>query len=260
MIENATESSRAAPRARRNGIYLGMLLVAVAGVICGCSSNAADRAASRRHASTTNTSRAPIVGTSIEYKPGLRADLYRPAGKGPFPAVLLMHGGAFQTGNRSYFSAYARQLADAGIVAATIDYTLNAGYEVPIADTVDAYAWLKRQTDVDPSRIALVGFSAGAYLAERVGFPQRARAIVAIASYDITFPPGVDNNAPKLVVVGTADSMAPLPKVQAWIDQLNNFGVPVEAVVIDGAGHFDIVLREWDTIQAWLVHQLAPVR
>jgi acetyl esterase/lipase len=260
MIENATESSRAAPRARRNGICVGLLLVAVAGVLSGCSSNATDRAASR-DASTTTTSPAPIVGTSVEYKPGLRADIYRPSGKGPFPAVLLMHGGAFQTGNRSYFSAYARQLADAGIVAATIDYTLNAGYDVPIADTTDAYEWIKRQPGIDPSRIALVGFSAGAYLAERVGFPQRARAIVAIASYDITFPPGVDNDAPNtLVVVGTADSMAPLPKVQAWIDQLKNSGVPVEAVVIDGAGHFDIVLREWDTIQAWLVRQLTPVR
>jgi acetyl esterase/lipase len=171
----------------------------------------------------------------------------------------LIHGGGFTTGDRFYFFGYAQQLAAAGFVAATIDYTLNAGYEVPTQDAVDAFEWLKGVNRVDPTRVALVGWSAGGYLAELVGYRQHARAIVDIGSYDIVFPPGLDNTAPAtLVVVGTDDTMAPLPKVQQWVDGLRGHGVSVETIYADGVGHFDEVAHEWDATQAWLVRQLEP--
>jgi acetyl esterase/lipase len=222
------------------------------------SSGEAAALRSRPHGTGGATSPA-IVTKTVEYKAGLRATLYRPAGKGPFPAVLLMHGGAFTTGDRFYFFSYAQQLSGAGFVAATIDYTLNAGYDVPTKDTVDAFEWLEGVKQVDPARVALVGWSAGGYLAELVGYRQHARAIVDIGSYDVVYPPGLDNTAPAtLVVVGTDDTMAPLPKVQQWVDGLRARGVPVETIYADGVGHFDEVAHEWDAIQTWLVRQLDP--
>ena len=65
-----------------------------------------------------------------EYKPGLAVDVYRPEGRGPFPAVLLVHGGGLVAGARSDLGPAAQRLAANGIIGASIDYTLD-GTEPP---------------------------------------------------------------------------------------------------------------------------------
>ncbi len=42
----------------------------------------------------------------------LLADLYRPAGDGPHPAVLVVHGGAWTFGNKSQLAFACRQFAE----------------------------------------------------------------------------------------------------------------------------------------------------
>lgn len=110
-------------------------------------------------------------------------DVYRPANPpaGPLPVVVYVHGGAFTGGVRtaSDNEVIAEELATLGYVTYNIDYCL-AGLNVPgipaqVIDVVDAVRALSRpgfdggRVDVDPSRVAVWGGSAGATLAAEAG-------------------------------------------------------------------------------------------
>ena len=106
---------------------------------------------------------------------GLSANVFRPAESGPHPGVLLLHGGCFLHGSSDGLVSEARDLADQGFVAMTIDYRLaNAGGHFPeaIRDAKCAVRWLKSHAgdfDLDPGRVAVFGTSAGGYLAAMLG-------------------------------------------------------------------------------------------
>ncbi|MCL6503870.1 MAG: alpha/beta hydrolase [Pirellulales bacterium] len=90
--------------------------------------------------------------------------------RGPLPAVVCIHGGGWQGGNRSHFDELARQFAARGYVAATISYRLAPKHVFPaqIEDCKCAVRWLRAKASelgVDPERIGAVGGSAGAHLA-----------------------------------------------------------------------------------------------
>ncbi|QJD80184.1 pectinesterase family protein [Spirosoma rhododendri] len=94
--------------------------------------------------------------------------------KKPRPAVLLIHGGGWRTGDRSMNVAMAKQLANAGYVAVTVDYRLSTDslYPAAVHDLKDAVRWLRAQADtlgIDTSRIAAMGCSAGGQLAALLG-------------------------------------------------------------------------------------------
>src|SRR5262249_55416080 len=102
----------------------------------------------------------------------LLADLYLPAGGGPFPALVAVHGGGWQAGARSAFQFLGPYLAARGYVLFAISYRLakkgqkmfsQAGNDVP---AVGQFVWRGGgQIKVDPERIGLFGASAGAHLA-----------------------------------------------------------------------------------------------
>jgi acetyl esterase/lipase len=97
-------------------------------------------------------------------------DVYRPAGEGPFPAVLLIHGGSWQTGARWNMASLARRFARSGYVAYNVDYRLAPEHRFPaqLEDVRDAFRWLHAHAEtysIDPNRIAVMGYSAGAHLA-----------------------------------------------------------------------------------------------
>ena len=107
----------------------------------------------------------------------LTLDLYRPEGAtdAPRPCVLLIHGGAMRSGERSDLAPWGRYLAGLGYAAASIDYRLarhvNAAYPANILDVAAAIQYLRlraRELGVDGSRIAVLGASSGAYLAAMV--------------------------------------------------------------------------------------------
>ena len=114
-------------------------------------------------------------------------DVYRPASPppGPLPVVVYVHGGAFTGGVRtaSDNEVIAEELATLGYVTYNIDYCLAdptahppvAGFPVQVADVMDAVRALSKpgfdggRVDVDPSRVAVWGGSAGATLAAETG-------------------------------------------------------------------------------------------
>lgn len=51
----------------------------------------------------------------------LKAEVYAPKGAGPFPGVLVVHGGAWRLGNRFHLAFAAERLAERGYTAVSID-------------------------------------------------------------------------------------------------------------------------------------------
>jgi len=70
------------------------------------------------------------------------ARLYQPAGTGPFPAVLQVHGGAWNNKDRTDGQNTALDLAEAGIVVLAIDFR-NAPYPASLQDINYGIRWLK---------------------------------------------------------------------------------------------------------------------
>lgn len=105
----------------------------------------------------------------------LLLDLHVPAGRGPFPAVIVVHGGGFDMGDkRSFVTPLFEPLTAAGFAWFTINYRLapEAKFPEPVQDLESAIRWVKANAAVyrvDPARIALVGESAGGYLVSYVG-------------------------------------------------------------------------------------------
>jgi acetyl esterase/lipase len=73
------------------------------------------------------------------------ARIYEPQCAGPFPALLEVHGGAWNHNDRTQNSALDEALAASGLVVAAIDFRLGteAAYPASIADVNYATRWLK---------------------------------------------------------------------------------------------------------------------
>jgi acetyl esterase/lipase len=63
----------------------------------------------------------------------MHLDLFQPKRSGTFPAVILVHGGAWITGNHAMENPFAMELARRGYVAATISTGFRTG-KVPSAN------------------------------------------------------------------------------------------------------------------------------
>jgi len=104
----------------------------------------------------------------------LQADIYRPPGDGPFPAVLVVHGGAWMSGNKNQLAGIAQRLAEKGYVAVAINYRLAPKYKFPaqIEDCREALNWMRQNAQkykIDPKRLAAWGYSAGGHLVALLG-------------------------------------------------------------------------------------------
>ncbi|MCB0277461.1 MAG: alpha/beta hydrolase [Calditrichaeota bacterium] len=117
-----------------------------------------------------------LVYRSIGFRE-LRLDLFQPADRAekPFPAVLLVHGGGWRSGDKSHLVPMAQQLAQRGYVAASVAYRLSpeARYPAAVTDLKAALRWLRAHAEdfrIDTARIAILGCSSGAQLATLVGF------------------------------------------------------------------------------------------
>lgn len=106
----------------------------------------------------------------------LKLDLARPPShrKGPFPAVVCIHGGGWRLGQRQQLSKLTELLASRGFVAVTVSYRLAPKHRFPaqIEDCKAAVRWLRAHADkyrLKADRIGAVGFSAGGHLACLLG-------------------------------------------------------------------------------------------
>lgn len=139
----------------------------------------------------------------IEYgragKISLRMDAKIPVGKGPFAAVILVHGGAWVAGNRvRNVQPLLQPLADAGFAWFSISYRLAAdiarnpvGAAIQMGaaehDVKRAVEFVKEHAAeyrVNANRIALMGESAGGQLASMAALrPDSERAVQGVVAF-----------------------------------------------------------------------------
>ena len=98
------------------------------------------------------------------------ARLYQPAGTGPFPAVVQVHGGAWNTKDRTDGQNTALDLAGAGIVVLSIEFrnAPEAPYPASLQDINYGIRWLKahaREFGSSAERVGLYGTSSGGHQA-----------------------------------------------------------------------------------------------
>lgn len=116
----------------------------------------------------------------------LRLDLALPAGEGPHPIVVLLHGGGWEGGSRRAMADEMRLLARRGYGAATVSYRLTRApanvFPAAVQDVRCAVRWLRANAGahrLDGRRIGVLGFSAGAHLASMLGTTAEVAALDA---------------------------------------------------------------------------------
>ncbi|TLD70017.1 alpha/beta hydrolase [Phragmitibacter flavus] len=115
------------------------------------------------------------VYTPEGWPEALRADIYEPKGDGPWPGVLLIHGGGWaKTDRRSDMESIAGRLARRGYVVMNATYRLAPKYHypAPVQDLQEAMRWFRARGDtfnLDPRPMAVFGYSAGGHLAALLG-------------------------------------------------------------------------------------------
>jgi acetyl esterase/lipase len=157
---------------------------------------------------------------------GTLEDIYYPAWEGaPAPVVVFIHGGSWMLGSRTNVTSaepLLSTLRGRGYAVVSVDYRLAPAYRWPamLDDSRCALEHLRAtapQLGLDASRIALVGYSAGAQLAlllalDSPGSPRPAAVVELAGPVDLDQPDYVRGQVEMIgrEVFGVTDPAAPL--------------------------------------------------
>jgi acetyl esterase/lipase len=136
----------------------------------------------------------------------LHVDIYEPAapGAGIHPAVMLIHGGGWDSLDKSTMRSMGQLLARSGFVGFAADYRLFNGkqnrWPAQLDDVQRAVRWVRANAakyHVNPERIGAFGHSAGAQLAALLGMEDtRDNSDPALAKYSSKVQAVVDVSGP----------------------------------------------------------------
>ena len=216
--------------------------------------------------------------------PAQKLAIYIPQGKAPaggFPLVVFFHGGGWHSGDPYAYGWIARTLAEQGYATALVGYRLNRPGRFPamLQDSAAGTRWAldhAAEHAIDPTRVVLMGHSAGAYNASmltldrqwlgREGVPEgtvKGAVVLAGPSDFYPFEKKSSINAmshwprpqdtqpvnfvradapPMLLVHGTKDTVVRPRNAVILARKLSEAGVPTRAVLIDGMGHNGMVI------------------
>jgi alpha-L-fucosidase 2 len=205
----------------------------------------------------------------------LMMDAFIPEGQGPFPAVVIAHGGGWEAGDRvTYISPVLKTLARAGFAWFSIDYRLTPYVRNPeqLDDLRAAIRYVRDHTarfHVNPNRIAILGESASGQMVAQIAAETcpgcEIQAVVSFYGvYDFTpwandpdNRPALDrifgkwnddtlrqysplfhvrpDQPPILLIQGTKDDL--YRGTLAYAERLKSAGARHQLVVLDGAPH-----------------------
>lgn len=111
----------------------------------------------------------------------LRFDAYYNNNKVLKPAVVLIHGGGWKSGNKSLMTPLAQHIANQGYACFTVEYrlSLEAKFPAGIWDVKRAIQYVKANADrffVDTTKVAVLGCSAGGQMAALIGTTNNNKA------------------------------------------------------------------------------------
>ena len=234
------------------------------------------------------------VQKDIEYSTstGLKLDAFMPPTSKPVPAVIVVHGGGWEAGDKvTYVTPLLEPLARAGLAWFSIDYRLTpaATHEEQIEDVRQAVRFVRTEHarfNIDPKRLVLVGESASGQIVTHLAAEDRSLAGVVsfYGVYDL--PAMVTDASPRSLLVRlfrrkvldddsrallrryspqfTAHkNMPPLllingtgerlwAQAQAFAERLQSLGARHETVVLDGAPHG---LENWEGHPEWTTYK-----
>ncbi|MFT3777798.1 MAG: dienelactone hydrolase family protein [Ottowia sp.] len=186
--------------------------------------------------------------------------VFKPAGEGPFPAVVLMHTcGGLKGAPNAHMKQHAQTLLAAGHVVLVVDSFGPRGFDncaarmpgtsTGIADAYAALAHLAARPFVDKARIYQAGYSWGAFMSAFLASPQSAR----LAGSDLRFAATVahygscainesvlvlkDIDRPLLLLMGGRDAEVPPAPCFPLLEELKAAGKPVQWHVFPEATH-----------------------
>jgi acetyl esterase/lipase len=213
--------------------------------------------------------------------PRRKLDVYVPKDARNAPVAVFFYGGSWQNGEKHNYQFVASALAAKGIVTIVPDYRLypEVHYEGFLNDGANAVRWARdhaRHYGGNPSKLFLVGHSAGAYIAAMLalddewlrrqdmspardlkGFvgisgpydflPSKDEKIMDIfstaetqkASQPVSLASG--KNLPALLLHGTTDTTVYPRNSTILADKLRAAGSPVEIKLYPGVGHLGII-------------------
>jgi dienelactone hydrolase len=182
----------------------------------------------------------------------LSAELYRPTGKGPFPAVILLYPCSGRLPARIEQADAARYTALGYAVLALDNFTARGiadggctGGGASVDGVMDAYGALMQLANlpiIDPERIAIVGYAFGANVAlSAVEFdgPERLfdRQFAAAVAYYPYCPEKLAVSVPTLILTGALDAWAPPRSCERMMARRTGLGASMRLVVYPEAHH-----------------------
>lgn len=189
--------------------------------------------------------------------------LYRPRAEGPLPVLIYLHGGGWVIGNLDTHDGPCRSLAQgASCAVVSVDYRLAPEHKFPSA-VEDAYAatcWVAengRRINLDTSRVAVGGDSAGGNLAAVVCLISRDRGGPPLCGqllvYPVTDLSSLDGDSYRRHGEGymlTRDGMAYYRAhyLTAEADALNPYASPLLAEDLSGLPPACILTAEFDVL------------
>lgn len=134
------------------------------------------------------------------------ARIYKPRGKGPFPAVAFAHGGTRVDGDRASSEAIHYPVAASGVVIMSVEFRAppQASYPGSVADVNYAVRWLKLNAErfnSRPEMVGSMGTSSGGHLT----------VLAAMKPYDPRYAAIALEAAPALDAKVPTDSASRLP-------------------------------------------------
>ncbi|MBX3120346.1 MAG: alpha/beta hydrolase [Fimbriimonadaceae bacterium] len=238
------------------------IFVCYLGIMGGLASSSPHQPQDRATQST------PIITRDVEFtkakveggEKSLKLDVYQPAGEGPFPAMVIIHGGGFVGGNKGgMMGQLGRYFAGRGITCFDIQYRLQGDNPptkgaVPIQraiaaaveDADTALHWVvsnAKTYKVDPKRIAIGGSSAGSITALLVTYGETRSTVPVKCVVNLwgsmyqqvgSLKKG---DVPFLLVHGADDKIVPFSYGEQLMKQADKVGVRYEKFVLEGGGH-----------------------
>jgi carboxymethylenebutenolidase len=221
-----------------------------------------------------SVSSAAVVGQPVSYKSGnetVNGILYSPFGKGPFPALLVIHE---YWGLNDWVKQQADKFADLGYVALAVDL-----YRGKVADNADlahelmrglpedrakrdlrsAFDFLASQSSVKKNRIGAIGWCmGGGYALDAAqAEPQLAAAVINYGHLATETSELKKINAPILGLFGEQDRGITPDDVKKFQQSMEQLGKKIEVKIYPDAGHaFENPnnkqgYRSEDTADAW---------
>ena len=191
------------------------------------------------------------IGSFASQGKTIAVEKFEPSTPGRHPAVLILHGsGGLDIGGPE-FREFARELARRGYVAHVVHYfdqtgttqadvgTIGRSFPTWMLTIGDALDSVGRQANVDPTRVGLLGFSLGSYLALSVAChdPRVSAVVEYFGGLPEPFTWNLKRFPPTLILHGDADPVVPVAEAHKLRKLFEKRNFPFEIRIYPGQGH-----------------------